>query len=97
MTGMAIDAMVLTIAGQAIVTGLSPKSVAGSGPARMRAPFNPSGSRTNSVNGSSARSADHVLIGINNRGKTMLYDPQTGERFTDLDSFGPFVAYPIAF
>jgi hypothetical protein len=161
-TGVALDTMILTVAGHGIMAGVPRQAVAGSGSVVIKAPFNPSGSKTNCVNGvcaflksvkerrlvtananvamnggsiaranaqivqatgvrmspnfqvntlntardrqlfvvypgSSARSADHVLVGLNNRGKTMLYDPQTGQKFTDLNSFGPFVAYPVAF
>jgi hypothetical protein len=44
--------------------------------------------------GSSRSSAQHVLIGINNSGRTFLYDPQTGARIANIASFGAFVASP---
>ena len=47
--------------------------------------------------GSSKTSASHVLIGINNGGRTMIYDPQSHGKFFDIDSFGPFTAYPVVF
>jgi hypothetical protein len=47
--------------------------------------------------GTSARTAEHVLVGINNGGKSMLYDPQIGAKIFDVRSFGPFVAFPVAF
>jgi hypothetical protein len=47
--------------------------------------------------GTSAQTADHVLIGINNGGRTMLYDPQIGAKIFDVGSYGPFVAFPVAF
>ncbi|MGZ5053532.1 MAG: SpvB/TcaC N-terminal domain-containing protein [Methylobacter sp.] len=47
--------------------------------------------------GSSTTTASHVLIGINNQGRTMIYDPQSHEKFFDISSFGRFTAYPVAF
>lgn len=47
--------------------------------------------------GRSASAARHVLVGINNGGKTMLYDPQVGTKIFDVSSYGPFVAFPLAF
>ncbi len=47
--------------------------------------------------GSSTTFATHVMIGINNGGKMMLYDPQIGARIFNPKSFGPFVAFPVAF
>jgi RHS repeat-associated protein len=45
--------------------------------------------------GSSAQFARHVMVGINNGGKLLLYDPQTGARFWDLAAFGRFVSFPV--
>jgi hypothetical protein len=47
--------------------------------------------------GSNAQVSDHVLIGIKNGNKTMLYDPQTGERFYGnlRETFGRFMAYAV--
>lgn len=47
--------------------------------------------------GSSPTTASHVMIGINNGGKAMLYDPQIGAKIFNPGSFGPFIAFPIAF
>jgi RHS repeat-associated protein len=47
--------------------------------------------------GNSETSATHVLIGINNRGATMLYDPQSGERFYNIMAKGNFFAFGISF
>lgn len=45
--------------------------------------------------GTSKVRADHVMVGVNRNGRRMIYDPQTGERFTDLSKFGPFVSFPV--
>ena len=47
--------------------------------------------------GTSINTAEHVMIGINNGGKTLLYDPQTGAKIFDIAGFGNFVAFPVAF
>lgn len=47
--------------------------------------------------GRSATTAQHVLVGINNGGKTMLYDPQIGAKIFDVQSHGPFIAFPLIF
>jgi hypothetical protein len=39
--------------------------------------------------------ATHVMIGINNGGKQILYDPQTGARLFNPLMFPPFLAYPV--
>lgn len=47
--------------------------------------------------GSNPTTASHVMIGINNGGRTMLYDPQIGAKIFNPSSIGPFIAFPIAF
>ncbi len=46
--------------------------------------------------GSNASFAKHVLIGMNIAGRTLLYDPQSGEKFADVTKYGAFIAFPIA-
>jgi hypothetical protein len=41
--------------------------------------------------------SDHILMGFNNNGRTMLYDPQSGAAYWNLKDFGPFTAYAIRF
>jgi hypothetical protein len=47
--------------------------------------------------GASREEAEHVAVGIVNKGKSMIYDPQTGERFRNVADFGTFTAYPVQF
>jgi RHS repeat-associated protein len=47
--------------------------------------------------GSSAAASDHVAVGIVNNGRSLIYDPQTGQRFWNLADFGSFTAYPVKF
>ena len=47
--------------------------------------------------GSNPTMSDHVVVGIVNNGKSMLYEPQTGPRITNLVEFGNFTAYPLIF
>lgn len=47
--------------------------------------------------GASTQLSDHVVIGINNGGSTMIYDPQSGTKYFDLGKFGPFTAFPVHF
>ncbi|MDC0679133.1 hypothetical protein [Sorangium atrum] len=46
---------------------------------------------------SSATTSNHVVIGIVNQGKSLIFDPQTGQRFWNLRDFGSFTAYPVKF
>jgi RHS repeat-associated protein len=46
--------------------------------------------------GSSRSTATHVVIGINNKGNTMIYDPQNHIKYFDISKFGPFVAFPVS-
>ncbi len=39
--------------------------------------------------------SDHVLMGINLAGKDFLYDPQSGEKFSDIAKYGTFIAFPV--
>ena len=45
--------------------------------------------------GSNVAVSDHVAVGIVNNGRSLIYDPQTGERFWNLADFGSFTAYPV--
>lgn len=47
--------------------------------------------------GGSMSASRHVLVGIVNRGRAMLYDPQSGQRYYDIAAHGRFVAFPILF
>lgn len=47
--------------------------------------------------GTSATLSDHVLVGISRNGRSMLYDPQSGQRFMTPADFGSFTAYPLIF
>jgi len=44
--------------------------------------------------GRSATRANHVMVGIVNKGRKFLYDPQSGAR-TVLDESSRFIAFPI--
>jgi hypothetical protein len=47
--------------------------------------------------GTSATQSDHAAIGIVNAGRRLIYDPQSGQRFTNLADFGSFTAWPVKF
>jgi hypothetical protein len=46
--------------------------------------------------GRSRTTASHVLVGVKNGNRTMLYDPQSGARTTDVAGLGAFYAFPVA-
>jgi RHS repeat-associated protein len=45
--------------------------------------------------GSSSKVSGHIAVGINNKGRKTIFDPQSGETFKDLSEFGDFVAFPL--
>jgi RHS repeat-associated protein len=45
--------------------------------------------------GTNVRFSDHVAIGIVNNGRSLICDPQTGQRFWNTADFGSFTAYPV--
>jgi RHS repeat-associated protein len=45
--------------------------------------------------GNSKDVAEHVAVGIVNNGRSLIYDPQTGQRFWNLADFGDFTAWGV--
>lgn len=47
--------------------------------------------------GMNPKQSTHVVVGLNKRGRQMIFDAQSGQWYFDLGGFGSFTAWPISF